>query len=158
MKKIWICLTLLSTVLIGGCSSNIDDKYEIKTEQIEKANIQNDYMIFEDIQSVYKGNMKKAKTDDQKCVVMLKYLDDVYQMAGNRYNLDAKLLANFSDVYLDYVAGCKVYSETYLKERDDLIKDKNIMNESYVLGMTDTGIMLGQLDYMFNQFETQYGF
>lgn len=153
-----ILLGLMTSLLLVGCGTNIDKKYEITNEQIEKANLQEDYLLLQDIQDVYEKNMENAKTDDEKCVVVLKYADDVFQLTCNRYNLDYDILSVFSEEYLDYVAACRVYSTTYVGERNQLIDDKKIGNEDYMKMNTETGIMLTELERLLNGFSNQYHF
>lgn len=153
-----ILLGLMTILLLTGCGSNVDKKYEITNEQIEIANLQEDYLLFQDIQDVYVQNIKKAKNNDEKCVAVLKYVDDVFQLTCNRYNLDYDILSVFSEEYMEYIAACRVYSTTYLEERKQLIKDKKISNENYMKTNTETGIMLVELERLLNVFSNQYKF
>lgn len=146
-----ICITLMTIAILSGCgSSNIDKTYEITNAQIEEANLQEDYFLLQKINEVYAQNMKATKNNDEKCVVTLKYLDDVYQLASNRYDLDYMILSAFSDNYINYIAACYVYGKTYLEEKDELIKDKNISEEEYMKTNTNTGIMLVELEKILN--------
>lgn len=151
-----ILLGLMTVLLLTGCASNVDKKYEVTNEQIEKANLQEDYLLFQDIQAVYIQNMRNTKSNDEKCVVVLKYVDDIFQLACNRYELDYDILSAFSEEYMEYVAACRVYSTTYLGERKKLIKDKKIYKEDYMKANTETGIMLVELERLLNVFNTQY--
>lgn len=153
-----ILLGLMTVLLLTGCGSNVDKKYEITNAQIEKANLQEDYLLFQDIQAVYAKNMKNTRNNDEKCVVVLKYIDDVFQLTCNRYNLDYDILLAFSDEYIEYIAACRVYSTTYINERKQLVKDKKISDEDYMKINTETGIMLVELERLLNVFSNQYKF
>lgn len=154
--KVFICLFI--ALCFVGCSSNIDKTYDIDNQTIEKANVNEDYLIFEEIKSVYDNNLNKTNTNEQKCVVNLKYLDDIYQMTSNRFNLDADILSIFSDDYIEYVAICQVFSTSYLEEIETLIQDKKMISEDYIINNTQTGYMLNELKHKMDEFQTVYHF
>lgn len=130
-----LCMTLV------GCRSNIDNKHEVNYIEIETANIENDESLLLKAKSIYDENLKKCQSNSEKQVVHVKYLDDVYQIASNRVNLDLDILSVFSEQYETYIATMQAYSEVYLKERKELVANTNLVDMNHV-EKTKSGKML----------------
>lgn len=137
--KAVICLLLCFSLL--GCKQSIDSSKTMDYSEVELSNVQNDYELIQKAEDIYETNMKKADTNTQKQVVTVKYLDDVYQIASNRVNLDLEILDAFSDKYMDYVATMQAYSEIYLEERNELVSNSKLTSISAAKD-TDSGKML----------------
>ena len=68
-------------------------------------------------------------------------MDDIYQIASTRVNLDLDILNVFSEDYETYIATMQAYSEVYLKERGELVKNQSLSKKENI-DKTSTGKML----------------
>ena len=121
MRKLIRILLVFSFFLsIYGCQ-NVDKKEMIDYKEIEIANRQNDKDLMDKAKDIYASNLSKAQDNEERQVATVKYLDDIYQIASTRVNLDLEILNVFSEDYETYIATMQAYSEVYLKERGEWV-------------------------------------
>lgn len=151
MKRIisFMVVSLMILASLTGCSQT-HEKKPIDYTEVEVSNVENDMELIENAQSIYQKNYNKSKKDTERSVAVVKYLDDVYQIASNRVNLDLEILDAFSTEYQDYIATCQAFSEVYLKERDKLV-DTDLLSVD-AIKQTDTGKMVDVLSETIDNF------
>ena len=126
MRKLIRILLVFSFFLnIYGCQ-NVDRKEMLDYKEIEIANRHNDEDLIDKAKNIYTSNLSKAQEDEERQVATVKYLDDIYQIASTRVNLDLDILNVFSEDYETYIATMQAYSEVYLKERRELVKNQSL--------------------------------
>ena len=125
---------------IYGCQ-NVDKKEMIDYKEIEIANRQNDKDLMDKAKDIYASNLSKAQDNEERQVATVKYLDDIYQIASTRVNLDLEILNVFSEDYETYIATMQAYSEVYLKERGELVQNRSLSKKENI-DKTRAGKML----------------
>ena len=141
MRKLIRILLVFSFFLnIYGCQ-NVDRKEMLDYKEIESANRHNDEDLIDKAKDIYTSNLSKAQEDEERQVATVKYLDDIYQIASTRVNLDLDILNVFSEDYETYIATMQAYSEVYLKERGELVKNQSLSKKENI-DKTSTGKML----------------
>ena len=141
MRKLIRILLVFSFYLsIYGCQ-NVDKKEMIDYKEIEIANRQNDKDLMDKAKDIYASNLSKAQDNEERQVATVKYLDDIYQIASTRVNLDLEILNVFSEDYETYIATMQAYSEVYLKERGELVQNRSLSKKENI-DKTRAGKML----------------
>jgi hypothetical protein len=153
INKILIAsICIFSTLLLSGCGKSNIDSNKPDYESVEIYNMKNDTYLHQEIVNTYKTDYQKAKSTKDKNIVTLKYLNDVYELANDRYTLDIEVLPVYSEEYKVYVAMMQVYSNTYVKEKEELMKNNKIYDLDYIRKNTDTGYMLSHIEDTMNMF------
>ena len=142
MKKLLkiTCAFLMCFSLIG-CKQTIDSTKKIDYREVEVSNVKADKKLMDKADDIYDKNYKKTKNNTEKQVVVVKYLDDIYQIASNRVSLDLDILDAFSDEYENYIATMQAYSEVYLKEKEELVANSKLIDKADI-SSTNSGKML----------------
>lgn len=142
MKKLLkiTCAFLMCFSLIG-CKQTIDSTKKIDYKEVEISNVEADKELIDKAENIYDKNYKKTENNTEKQVVVVKYLDDIYQIASNRVSLDLDILDAFSDEYENYIATMQAYSEVYLKEKEELVANSKLLDKADV-STTNSGKML----------------
>lgn len=142
MKKlIKIICTISACFILASCKQTIDSNKKIDYTEIEISNVIADSNLIDKADSIFSKNYKKATNNTEKQVVVVKYLDDIYQIASNRVSLDLDILSAFSEDYENYIATLQAYSEVYLEERDELVSNSKLTSKEAIKN-TDSGKML----------------
>lgn len=142
MKKILKVICVISACLmIAGCKQTIDSNKKIDYSEIELSNVEADSQLMKKADDIFSKNYKKTTNNTEKQVVVVKYLDDIYQIASNRVSLDLDILSAFSKDYENYIATLQAYSEVYLEERDELVSDSKLTSKNSIQS-TNSGKML----------------
>lgn len=142
MKKILKVICVISACfMIAGCKQTIDSNKKIDYSEIELSNVEADSQLMTKADDIFSKNYKKATNNTEKQVVVVKYLDDIYQIASNRVSLDLDILNAFSNDYENYIATLQAYSEVYLKERNELVSNNKLTTKDSIQN-TDSGKML----------------
>lgn len=142
MKRILkVLLIAMICLIVTGCKQTVNTAQKIDYTDIEISNVSADKRLLDKAEDIYEKNYQKTSNNLEKQVVLIKYLDDVYQIAGNRVSLDLEILDVFSDDYKNYIATMQAYSEVYLKEKDRLVANSKLIDKAD-LSHTDSGKML----------------
>ena len=140
-RSIKVICTLLMCFTLVGCKQTVDSTKKIDYREVEISNVEADKKLIDKASDIYDKNYKKTDNNTEKQVVVVKYLDDIYQIASNRVSLDLDILDAFSDEYENYIATMQAYSEVYLKEKEKLVANSKLLDKADI-SSTDSGKML----------------
>lgn len=126
MKHSRIFLPLITVcLLMSGCSSapDINDlnfsSSTSKIYELESSSYLVDLDLFYDLQEQSATQQQDAQ-QDEKVLILLNYIDQVYSLACARVEADLGDLGGHSQEYKDYLLLLEAYCELYFEYREDL--------------------------------------
>lgn len=153
LYKVWIVLiSLCLFASLAGCSSKPKKAQDLnfkkidfeEVSDIENINYVEDAQLFSQINKLSVKNQKDASNSKERAVVILRYLEDVYQLAGTRVSKDLDKLYMYSENYQNYIIVLQSYCEYYARDIAQITKE--IRDPEFDMDNEEVFVVLGDLE------------